>query len=195
MIKQEEALYPEDVVLEDDFSIDLEMQELQKQSKSKETPVEPEVKIATEVNPEARQMLNQLGYKYSQIDELSVDDRKNILTKGIPKEEWDVLNKYKQELKNEDDVKIVPDDNYYDNSKAKVVESSLDEIVEDLKNSNGAKSVDSDGSIVYENSKIGSGHNALGHQDRAYKREEVTVAGIKSVRYIDEDNTLMKKLH
>lgn len=190
LIKQEETLYPEEVVIEDDFSIELEMQELQKQSKLKETPAEPEIKIATEVNPEARQMLNQLGYKDSQIDELSVDDRKNILTKGIPKEEWDVLSKYKQELKNEDDTKIIPDDNYYDNAKAKVVSSELDNIVDDLKNSNGAKSVDSDGSIVYDNSKIESGHNALGHQDRAYKREEVTVAGIKTVKYTDEDNTL-----
>lgn len=46
------------------------------------------VKIATDVNPEARRRLNNMDYSNSQINNLSREEREKILTNGIPVEEY-----------------------------------------------------------------------------------------------------------
>ena len=54
-----------------------------------ERPVEtPEIKVATDVNPEARTILNSLGYSNTMIDSLSREERARILTNKIPVEDY-----------------------------------------------------------------------------------------------------------
>lgn len=46
------------------------------------------MRVATEVNPQARQQLNALGYSNTQINNLSREDRARILQESIPVEDW-----------------------------------------------------------------------------------------------------------
>ena len=58
------------------------------QSAAEIVPPQQGVPISTDVNPEARQQLNTMGYTNTQIDNLSVKERAKILTEGIPSEEY-----------------------------------------------------------------------------------------------------------
>lgn len=90
------------------------------------------------------------------------------------------------EIKSDKITTVVSDNTYFDDSKAKAVSEAYSSLVEDMKNANGAKTVDSDGNITYENSKIENAYNALAHQDRKYTR----IKDGKTVKYTDISNEL-----
>ena len=77
---------------------------------------------------------------------------------------------------------------YVNDTKHEDIEKSIDRIDQDLLNDNGSKSSEN-GEIIYENSKIENGHNALAHLDREYER----IKEGKTVRYADKTNQLSDK--
>jgi len=118
--------------------------------------IKPEgVPIATEVNPEARQLLNTIGYNNIQIDELSVEERADILQYGITPEEFYAAKEtetkrtedIKEEITSEDLSKTTTDEEYVDDDKAKEIRESAKDVKQDLKNKNGSAKETDNGNI------------------------------------------------
>jgi len=159
---------------------------------SAESNTQPEVKIATDVNPGARKQLNTMGYKDSDVDNLSRQDREVILKNGISKEDWNVISQNRQEVISETVTKVVADPLNLDSDKEKEISEEFANTNKTLQDNNGAKEINDNGTISYTNTKIDNPSNALAHRDRQYKREVREVNGKTRVVYTDETNELDK---
>ena len=74
------------------------------------------------------------------------------------------------QIKTEEQTKVVADDEFIDSDVISKIKEESVKLSQDLKNNNGSKTLNNDGTISYNNSKITDGHNSLAHQDREYKR-------------------------
>ena len=74
------------------------------------------------------------------------------------------------QIKTEEQTKVVADDEFVDGDVISKINGAIEKLNQDLKNDNGSKTLNNDGTLNYENTMISNGHNALAHQDREYKR-------------------------
>jgi len=119
---------------------------------------------------EANDLHNKLGITpkvYSSSLDRSIHTA-NIISSGVAP--VTVTKNEIDEVDTEENSKVVIDPEYIDESKVKQINTSSDDIVREVSNSNYATTKDFDGTPVYEGKKITDGYNALAYLSRDYER-------------------------